>query len=214
MAVTVRNKTNSYEVYQFLGVLNSNSYLISDHLCNSYLIDCGIENPSILFKTLADQKLNLKAIFLTHEHFDHVFSLTKVLSKFKAPVFCSEKCGNNLSSAKENLSKFYFDNPIEFNLEYIYLYDEIPIIVNNNKFTPLFTPGHSPGSTSIKIDNKVFSGDTILNGVKSPLTFPHSNREQYLQSIEKLKSHITQGTTIYPGHGEPFVFNTIDDLLI
>jgi hydroxyacylglutathione hydrolase len=83
-----------------------------------------------------------------------------------------------------------------------------------NKLTLLPTPGHSPGSACIIIGNAIFTGDTILNDLKSPLTFPHSNRRQYAASIQKILSLLKPGMTIYPGHGEPYVFNSVADLII
>ena len=54
-------------------------------------------------------------------------------------------------------------------------------------------------------NNALFTGDTLLNNTKTPLTFPHSNRKDYANSLQKLKTLIKPGTTIYPGHGEVFV---------
>jgi len=53
----------------------------------------------------------------------------------------------------------------------------------------------------------VFTGDTLLNNTKTPLTFPHSNRKDYANSIQKLKTLLNPGMTIFPGHGEAFVVN-------
>jgi glyoxylase-like metal-dependent hydrolase (beta-lactamase superfamily II) len=50
-----------------------------------------------------------------------------------------------------------------------------------------------------------FTGDTLLNNTKIPLTFPHSNHKDYANSIQKIKPLLKPGMTIYPGHGESFV---------
>jgi len=72
-------------------------------------------------------------------------------------------------------------------------------------FTFISTPGHSPGSVCIFTKDAVFTGDTLLNNTKTPLTFPHSNRNDYANSIQKLKTLLKPGITVYPGHGEAFV---------
>jgi glyoxylase-like metal-dependent hydrolase (beta-lactamase superfamily II) len=51
----------------------------------------------------------------------------------------------------------------------------------------------------------IWVGRRDTNNTKTPLTFPHSNRKDYANSIQKLKALIKPGTTIYPGHGEAFV---------
>jgi glyoxylase-like metal-dependent hydrolase (beta-lactamase superfamily II) len=53
----------------------------------------------------------------------------------------------------------------------------------------------------------VFTGDTLLNNTKTPLTFPLSNRKYYTNSIQKIKTLLKPGMTIYPGHGVAFVVN-------
>jgi len=79
--------------------------------------------------------------------------------------------------------------------------------VEGTEFTSIATPGHSPGSACIFTKDAVFTGDTLLNNTKTPLTFPHSNRNDYANSIQKIKPLLKPGMTIYPGHGEPFVVN-------
>ena len=76
------------------------------------------------------------------------------------------------------------------------------------------TPGHSPGGACIFTSNAVFVGDTILNKQKVPLNFPHSDRLLYSKSLKKLESHIKLGMTVYPGHGEPFVYTSLEDISV
>jgi len=52
-----------------------------------------------------------------------------------------------------------------------------------------------------------FTGDTLLNNSKTPLTFPRSNLNDYANAIQKIKPLLKPGMTIYPGHGEAFVVN-------
>ena len=76
------------------------------------------------------------------------------------------------------------------------------------EFLFMETPGHSPGGACIFTSDAVFTGDTILNQMKAPLNFPHSNKKQYDISLIKIKKQLKPGMTIFPGHGEPFKYNS------
>ena len=76
------------------------------------------------------------------------------------------------------------------------------------------TPGHSPGSACVFTTDAVFTGDTILNNMKVPLNFPHSNRILHDMSLKKIKKHIKLGIIIFPGHGEPFKYKSYKELTL
>lgn len=65
------------------------------------------------------------------------------------------------------------------------------------------TPGHTNGSQSVLIDNRLIAGDTFLN-LKNGRIFPPFVNEpvQLLQTWEKLFAMDIK--KIYPGHGKPF----------
>jgi glyoxylase-like metal-dependent hydrolase (beta-lactamase superfamily II) len=202
----------SLQILIFKGIFDSNTFLVTDDTQDSIVIDAGIINSTLLYDFIKKNNLRVGAIFLTHEHFDHVLSVEEINTVTKAPVFCSIPCANNLSSPSNNLSTFYYDNPKVIDIDCKYFKDEIPSFINAIRYTPILTPGHSPGGTCIMLNNIMFTGDTILNGTRTPLSFPHSNRLQYTQSIAKLKSYLKPGMTIYPGHGNPFTFNSFEEL--
>ncbi len=63
------------------------------------LIDCGISLRQIQTRMIEQgQSLDrLDAVFLTHEHVDHVFGLAAVAHKFKMPIYMTEGTMRNLS---------------------------------------------------------------------------------------------------------------------
>ena len=70
------------EVVRFVNsVFESNTYLIKDD-CQSqcYLVDCG--DPKPILEELQRFDLELAAIFITHSHFDHIYGLNEVVSKY------------------------------------------------------------------------------------------------------------------------------------
>lgn len=75
---------------------------------------------------------------------------------------------------------------------------------NSYQFFLIKTPGHSPGSSCIVYNNFIFTGDTLLREYKTPLNFPHSNRNEYVTSLHKILKMIQPGMLAFPGHGSPF----------
>jgi glyoxylase-like metal-dependent hydrolase (beta-lactamase superfamily II) len=67
----------------------------------------------------------------------------------------------------------------------------------------LHTPGHTPGSVSLKIDGVVFTGDALFAGGIGRTDFPYGDEEVLMKSISQRLLTLGDGTVIYPGHGEP-----------
>lgn len=70
---------------------SGNSSIIGDSQGNSILIDCGISCKRLMENAagLSVSAENIKGIFITHEHIDHISGLMMLLKKYKIPVFAS-----------------------------------------------------------------------------------------------------------------------------
>lgn len=73
---------------------------------------------------------------------------------------------------------------------------------NEVNFKFYLTPGHSPGSMSIQIDNYLFSGDTIITMVKPSANPPDSNKQILSRSVDFVLNYFPRNTIILPGHGK------------
>jgi len=187
----------------------SNAFVIEIHDKEVVIIDPGDPETKSLITNLISQSKIINSIFVTHEHADHCAGLNNLYDFQPFELFCSLACAQNIAKSKQNFS-FYIDiiPAFEVNLPSVTVADGEVKSVAGVDFKFVETPGHSPGSVCIFTNNSVFTGDTLLNNTKTPLTFPHSNRKQYAESIEKLKTLIQPGMMIYPGHGDPFIFES------
>jgi hydroxyacylglutathione hydrolase len=188
---------------------NSNYYIFQLANGNFVIVDPGDPDINKIKKLIQEKNGNISAVLLTHEHADHCAGINNLYDFQHFELFCSQECAQNIAKSKQNFS-FYIDiiPAFEVHLPSVKVADgEVRSIAGVN-FKFVETPGHSPGSMCIFTNNSVFTGDTLLNNTKTPLTFPHSNRKQYAESIEKLKTLIQPGMMIYPGHGEPFIFES------
>ena len=78
-------------------------------------------------------------------------------------------------------------------LEETFFIEEIPVKI-------LHTPGHSPGSVCILVENNIFTGDTLMKGLLGRTDLPGGNKQDLTLSLEKLKD-LPGNIIIYPGHG-------------
>lgn len=188
---------------------SSNAFIIELQNNEIAIIDPGDPDINSTKDWLLESNYCIGNVILTHEHADHCAGLNTLYQFQPFRLFCSEACAKNIALGKQNFS-FYIDiiDAFEIHLPSIIIKDGEVKNIGGTDFTFIETPGHSPGSMCIFANNSVFTGDTLLNNIKTPLTFPHSNRKHYAESLEKLKSLILPGMAIYPGHGEPFNFES------
>jgi len=192
----------------------SNTYILELTDSKVLLIDVGDFDQ--IEDWLKTNNKEVHSVILTHEHSDHCHGLNELYDLLKFDLYCSKMCAMNIANKRQNFS-LYIDELEDFEISVsdtniIQDMDSVNILGHTFKF--IVTPGHSPGSTCIVIKDKIFTGDTILNGVSTPLNLPHSNRNDYYKSIEKLKSIIEVGMTIFPGHDIPFRFRSFEELAI
>ena len=191
----------------------ANTYIIPVVENKVVLIDFGNYDLDTFCSQLIENKWEIAGVFLTHEHSDHCNGLDALYKKYPFTLYCSEMCDKNMRISRQNFSIYIEDMPtIELKLPSTVVKDGEVISIYGTDFCVMETPGHSPGGICIFVDDIVFTGDTILNGIKTPLSFPHSNRKDYRESIEKLKEELKKGMIICPGHDEPFTFKDFDSL--
>ena len=192
----------------------SNCFVLSVVNCkNCIVIDPGTSDSLELISFINSNSLKVECVWLTHEHFDHCSGVNELYHWSPFELICTSRCAKNIQSSKQNFS-LYHDDTEEFEIA-------MPVTIANDgllmsragiDFVFHETPGHSPGSACIVVDNMIFTGDTLLNRVKSPLTFPHSSRNDYEDSLGKLKRLLHSDIIIYPGHGEPFKYNHLNQV--
>lgn len=171
----------------------------------SYLIDCGdIDNILLMLP----RNSFIKGVFLTHAHFDHIYGIKKLLELFPSClVYTSEYGVKGLSSDELNLSRYHTEGEsIEFtsnNVRALKEGDVISLFNDNVKLLVMETPGHDPSCLTYRIDDKIFTGDSYIPGVKTITNLPHGNKLAAKYSEMRIKEVIEKyKCDIHPGHGE------------
>jgi glyoxylase-like metal-dependent hydrolase (beta-lactamase superfamily II) len=187
-----------------LGAFQVNAYLLEDPATGQCaVVDTG-DGPQ-LADALAKlrPRLDLRAILLTHAHFDHAGGLADVQREFpeavtylpalERPMFdLLPRQGSLLFGTSD------FDRPCgRIDREIV---DGDTIEVGELRFRFLSTPGHTPGQGCYYDDTYVFVGDTLFAGSIGRTDFPMSDPELMQASLSRLLE-LPGHLLVCSGHG-------------
>ena len=148
-------------------------------------------------------KGELKYIYLTHCHGDHIAGVNELKRKCGGKILIHRDDAEGLNNPDINLSE-YIGLP-EIELEADSRIDDKDLIhLGNLEFKVIHTPGHTQGSSSLYCAKEkcLFSGDTIFAGTWGRTDLPTSSREKIMDSIVNKILKLPDETFIYPGHGK------------
>lgn len=163
---------------------------------DAIIIDCGAKVNELKKYT---QGLNIKAIFITHGHYDHILNVANYVEEFDADVYCSDKAYSKFYDSTRNLSKLLFI-PIKIaqNIDFIPLTETV-FYIGDFEIQAIYTPGHSDCSYSFLIEDSLFVGDVIFEQGVGRTDFEDGDTYALLDSINKLKN-FKQIKNIHSGH--------------
>ena len=169
-----------------LGLYQTNTYILSNGT-EAAVIDPGYEPDTILD---ALEGLTLKAILLTHGHFDHVGAVRELVAETGCEVW--------IHAAEGTMPPMVTAGP----LYYTHTYAEGDTIcpITGVEITVLHTPGHSPGSVCLLCGRDLFTGDTLFEGSCGRVDLPGGNGHQMVASLRRLAA-LQADYQVHPGHG-------------
>lgn len=169
------------------------------YLFDGYLVDCG-DSEKIIGALEGNE---LKGIFLTHCHQDHIYGIEKVLIRYPhAKVYCSQKTFEGLHDDKLNLSYIIPEHSFCFTKdENVVILKEGIHTIDDMMVEVVSTPGHSEDCLSFIIEDNMFTGDSYIPFAKVFTKWPTSNNAVALDNEARLKEIAdTRNLNIFPGH--------------
>ena len=186
-----------------MGLFGTNCYILETFKSNCILIDAPCQGHKILDK-IAELGLTLKLIILTHGHIDHINAAKYLQENTGCQVLISELDAPMLTDSRLSLADRF--HVIQNSIDKFETFTDGDIItLEHYDVEVIATPGHTPGSVCLKVDDTLFSGDTLFNGSVGRCDFGSGSFEELLKSVEKLRDKNID-FTVYPGHGEPTTF--------
>ena len=180
-----------------VGPMEVNCYVVSDaDTKETCVIDPGAD-PARIKKFLDKNSLDLKFIINTHGHADHIGAD----GYFDSPVYIHSLDEDFLHDRQKNLSgpfAFFIKAPRVTTT----LTDGEDVMLGGLTFKVIHTPGHTPGSISLKLEDVIFTGDTLFAGGIGRTDFAYGDEAMLLKSIRERLLVFPDSTIIYPGHGD------------
>lgn len=173
-----------------VGPLETNCYIIwGDGSNDCLIIDPGYEPERILSSVKVLGK-TVRAILLTHGHFDHVGGVRTIFGETDCDIYlCPEDC---------KMPETMTAGPLCYTNSY---QEGDTLVLAGLTLQVLHTPGHTPGSVCLLCENVMFAGDTLFAGSCGRTDLPNGDWDTLSQSLSRLKN-LEEDYTVYPGHGE------------
>lgn len=181
------------------GPLQENAYLVIDRETrDGAFVDPG-EDADILITAAEKAGVQLRAIWLTHAHFDHVGAVKAVRLHFGVPVFLHEADVPMFEAGPFQAASYGL--PFEG--------DETPrerfvegqgLRLGGLSFTVMHTPGHSPGHVTIHGHGIALVGDCLFAGSIGRTDLPFGNVADFSRSLRRIVA-LPAETRVFAGHG-------------
>ena len=172
---------------------------------------------------------DLTHILLTHAHIDHYGGLTKLRALTNAQIGCHEldlqtvahhearlawigtrlatflaETGLAAETREQVLSIYRFAKALYKSVPVDFTFESVDMRLDPFEF--LHLPGHCPGHVAIRLDDVVFCGDMVVEGVTPHLSpesiNPYSGLDHYLESLSHLQHWAKDARLILNGHDD------------
>ena len=180
--------------------LLANTYIVIDSDKQCIVVDPSKNNENIKNYILKNG-LTLKAVCLTHGHFDHFSGAKILLDAFKVDLFVSILDEFMLKDPEYNCS-IYISGPNSLDVKCTN-YPEIGVLsLLNEDIVVIPTPYHTEGSVCLYLKDSgiLLSGDFLFRGGLGRCDLPNNAARKKNQSLEKVFA-LPKETKVYPGHG-------------
>jgi glyoxylase-like metal-dependent hydrolase (beta-lactamase superfamily II) len=165
-----------------MGPYSNNAYVIRDVAAGeALLVDMPLEEGPLLEAIAAEG--GIKTVIATHWHPDHWMTYDAVRAATGAPVL--------VGAVEVKIPEERIDGRLD---------DGAVVSVGAARITILHTPGHTPGSISLRVGKAVITGDTLFNGGPGK-TAAKGDLETLVESITAKLLPLPEETLVMPGHG-------------
>lgn len=173
-----------------VGPIGTNCYIL-EHDNKIAVIDPGDEAGRILAE-LKKSDAQVEYILLTHGHYDHTTAVPELHQALpQAKIYIHQADANGAGS------RLF---PLAGQVDDLLLYDEGDALpLGDLTIEVLHTPGHSPGSVTLKAGDALFTGDTLFAGDCGRTDLRGGSWEEILVSLGRL-GRLEGNYHVLPGH--------------
>ena len=144
------------------------------------IIDPVLEHTDQYINFLNKLELKLVKVIDTHIHADHITGLNELSER----TSCTKIMGENSKSEVVDLRVKEDEN----------------VKIDNINLKVMYTPGHTDCSYSYLMNDRVFTGDTLLINGTGRTDFQNGNARQQYDSIFNKLLQLPENTMVFPAH--------------
>lgn len=185
-----------------VGVFQSNCFVAScEETGEAIIIDAGDDAEAILDRV---RDLDVKLIFNTHAHMDHVGALAAVKKALSVPVLMSQDEMDIYRRLPEQGAMFGVPAPELVEIDGFVSGGDM-VEFGKLRGRVIETPGHSPGGVCLVFDDLsppiAFVGDVLFRGSIGRTDLPGANHETMIETLRDVIMKLPDDMIAYPGHG-------------
>jgi glyoxylase-like metal-dependent hydrolase (beta-lactamase superfamily II) len=171
------------------GSIGTNCYIIYNEDTRTAVVVDPSDDAALVKARIKSMQLNVKAILLTHGHFDHCGDVKRIQKLTGAPLY--------LHPADRALPSWLTHGLPETQD----LRDGETLDFDGLRFQVLHTPGHTPGSVCFLCGDALLAGDTLFAGSCGRTDLPGGSWTDMAASLRRL-AELEGDCTVLPGHAE------------
>ncbi len=165
----------------FDSVSSTYTYLIASRAgAEALIIDPVLDKVDRYVQLLRELDLKLVKAVDTHVHADHITGLGALRDRTKCVTVMGEQSGVDVVSMRVG--------------------DGDRIDIEGIELKAIYTPGHTDDSYSFLLDDRVFTGDTLLIRGTGRTDFQHGSAVAAYDSIFNKVLKLPDDTLVYPAH--------------
>lgn len=175
-----------------VGPIGTNCYFLMDPDSKQLaIIDPGDE-PERIQEAVEETGMAVKYILLTHGHYDHTTAVPSLHRVYpQAEIYIHRADANGAGG------RIF---PLAGQVEDLNFYDEGDTLpLGSLTIEVLHTPGHSPGSVTLKAGDALFTGDTLFAGDCGRTDLRGGSWDEILVSLGRL-GKLEGNLRVLPGH--------------
>ena len=195
-----------------VGMIGTNTYVVWDEVSKEAMIIDPADYDNKIDKVIEDNDLNVKYLFLTHGHCDHIAGVPEYKNLFPdAKIVAGSLEVEVLENCQNNHSRDFLGETIMFTPD-MTVNEGDTLCLGDIEFNVLETPGHSPGGISLytkcvdetfcneSISGTAFVGDTLFRGSVGRTDLFKGNMNTLISSINNKLFSLPEDTVVFCGH--------------